>query len=106
MTQGFREWIARLVCPEFARTADLNEAKVTFMTRQADDLARWCYNHVPVAAECGEWLLRSTRVHFMPLAEFQARAEKKDWARNEPIDVFRENLKRLQATSLQPTPSS
>lgn len=97
MLADLKRLIARKLCPEvFVDAERWYRARLCL-----DDLDQWCSVDAPWVGQAARWVLKSVRVHFMPLDEFYAMTpEQHASERVGGISEFREALRR--ANGLDP----
>ncbi|QRE75742.1 hypothetical protein [Methylobacterium aquaticum] len=67
-----RRWLAKLICPEAFKEAADTADRLQYLRHSLDELKQWCGYGFPEIAAAVEWTQKSERVHFMPLAEYDA----------------------------------
>lgn len=89
-----RRWLAQKLCPEAFEA----EKHLWYVRNRLDELKTWCGYGFPEIAAAVEWVRKSERIHFMPLADYHAEtakaSENKDYSEIMvgPIDRFREEI--------------
>lgn len=95
-----RFWLAKKLAPEVFREAD----KYNYLHRRVEELRTWCGYEFPLIDKAVQWAQRSTRVHFMPLDDYNRLVERGEYNSIAVGDIsqFREELRRDRAATLTP----
>lgn len=95
-----RFWLAKKLAPEVFREAD----KYDYLRRRVEELRTWCGYEFPLIDKASQWAQRSTRIHFMPLDEFNRLVERNEYNDIAVGDIsqFREELRRSRDNSATP----